>query len=204
MLLENKFDNKQLWDQALLDIEIGVSKANFSTWFKNTYIVKQEEGVIYLGVPNSFVKEWLSNKYHKSILRSLRNLHDGVRNIEYLVGKTLPINKESSTIQEKIPSYSAELPLKDLYINKEDNLNPRYNFDSFVIGPFNEVAYAAAQSVMRKPGSIYNPLFIYGKTGLGKTHLVQAVGNGIKQANENSKIYYLTAEKFYLDYINSV
>ncbi|MBI2108995.1 MAG: chromosomal replication initiator protein DnaA [Parcubacteria group bacterium] len=198
-------DNKQLWENVLSDLEIGVSKANFSTWFKNTYIVKQENGIIFLGVPNGFAREWLSNKYHKSILRSLRNLNEGVRSIEYIITKNEPREvKEAVQLEEKAPAYAGELPLKDLYINKEDNLNPRYGFESFVVGPFNEIAYAAAQSVMKKPGDAYNPLFIYGKTGLGKTHLMQAVGNGIKQAHENKKVYYLTAEKFYLDYINSV
>ncbi len=199
-------DNKQLWEHTLGELEIAVSKANFSTWFKNTHIVKQEDGIVFLGVPNSFAREWLSNKYHKSILHSLRSLNEGVRNIEYVIA-THPSSmppKEDAKPDEKPTPYSNELPLKDLYINKEDNLNPRYNFDSFVIGPFNEVAYAAAQSVMKKPGSAYNPLFLYGKTGLGKTHLIQALGNSIKQMHENKKVYYLTAEKFYLDYINSV
>ncbi len=197
-------DTKQLWDHVLGDIEINVSKANFSTWFKDTYIVKQENGVVFLGVPSGFVKEWLSNKYHKSILKSLRGLNEQVRNIEYVIGKNGDARVSESVKQESSPTHVSELPLKDLYIDKEDNLNPRYAFNSFVIGPFNEVAYAAAQTVMRKPGSVYNPLFVYGKTGLGKTHLVQAVGNGIKKNEENKKIYYLTAEKFYLDYINSV
>ena len=197
--------NKQLWENVLGELEIGVSKANFSTWFKNTYIVKQEDGVVFLGVPNGFAQEWLSNKYHKSILHSLRALNEGVRSIEYIITKNPPSEaQETHAMSEKTLTNSGELPLKDLYINKEDNLNPRYGFESFVVGSFNEVAYAAAQSVMKKPGSAYNPLFIYGKTGLGKTHLIQAVGNGIKQTFENKKVYYLTAEKFYLDYVNSV
>ena len=80
-------DNKQMWDRVLGDIEISISRANFSTWFKDTYIARQENGVVFLGVPSDFVKEWLSNKYHKSILRSLRGLNEQVRNIEYIVGK---------------------------------------------------------------------------------------------------------------------
>ncbi len=196
-------DNKQLWNSVLGDIELNISKANFSTWFKNTHVVKQEDGVVVLGVPNGFVKEWLSNKYHKPILKSLRSIGDDVRNVEYVIAK----NIEQEVVeqpQEQENAYSSELPLKDLYINKEDNLNPRYGFGSFIVGPFNEVAHAASQTIVRKPGSAYNPLFIYGKTGLGKTHLLQAIGNGIKQADNDKKIYYVTAEKFYLDYINSV
>ncbi|MDP3725753.1 MAG: chromosomal replication initiator protein DnaA [bacterium] len=197
-------DTKQLWDHVLGDIEINVSKANFSTWFKNTHIVKQENGVVFIGVPSGFVKEWLSNKYHKSILKCLRGLNEQVRNIEYIIAKSDEARVLVAVKQDSSPTYVSELPLKDLYIDKEDNLNPRYAFNSFVTGPFNAVAYAAAQTIMKKPGSVYNPLFVYGKTGLGKTHLVQAIGNGVKQNGENKKIYYLTAEKFYLDYINSV
>lgn len=202
-------DNKQLWDQVLGNIEMEVSKANFATWFKNTHIVKEEDGIIYLGVPSDFVRQWLTDKYHKSILRYLRSVHEGVRGVEYVIVKNpRKISGELRTLSQndrpENTSFSQELPLKDLYINKEDNLNPRYGFDSFVVGPFNEVAYTAAQTVMKRPGSAYNPLFIYGKTGLGKTHLVQAVGNGIKQAGNERRVYYLTAEKFYLDYVNSV
>lgn len=196
-------DNKQLWDRVLGDIEISVSKANFSTWFKDTQVVKRENGIVFLGVPSDFVKQWLNDKYHKTILKSLRGLDEHIRSIEYIIGK---IGEEPppQSVKQEAYTLATELPLKDLYIDKEDNLNSRYSFTSFVVGPFNEVAYATAQTVIRKPGSAYNPLFVYGKTGLGKTHLVQAIGNGIKQNGENKKVYYLTAEKFYLDFVNSV
>jgi chromosomal replication initiator protein len=88
------------------------------------------------------------------------------------------------------------MPLQDFYINKEDNLNPRYTFDNFVIGPFNELAHAASQAVIKSPGLVYNPLFVYGSTGRGKTHLIQAVGNQIKKNYPNKKVFYLTSEKF--------
>ncbi|MEK7178862.1 MAG: chromosomal replication initiator protein DnaA [Patescibacteria group bacterium] len=198
-------DNKELWNSVLTDVEMSISKANFSTWFKNTHIVRQEDGIVYLGVPNGFVKEWLHNKYHKSILKSLRNSSESVRNVEYVVTKIT-----QKTVEERVPSrelahpHAPELPLEDLYVNKEDCLNPRYTFGSFVVGPFNEMAHAATQTVLKKPGMAYNPLFIYGKTGVGKTHLIQALGNHIKNENQAKKIYYVTAEKFYLDFINSV
>ena len=97
-----------------------------------------------------------------------------------------------------------ELPLADFYINKEDNLNPRYTFENFVVGPFNELAHAAAQAVIKKPGQAYNPLFVYGDTGRGKTHLIQAVGNSLKNNGTGKKIFYVTSEKFTTDYINLV
>ncbi len=197
-------ENKELlWDQVLKEIELSVSKANFTTWFKDTFIVKIDEGVVFIGVPNTFAKDWLSNKYHKSILKSLRDSDGGVRGIEYLIIKDDSKVKIEFEKQKNTPKKSEELPLADLYINKEDNLNPRYTFNSFVIGPFNELAHAAAQAVITKPG-LYNPLFFYGDTGRGKTHLIQAIGNHSKMNNPNKKVFYLSSERFYSDHINAV
>ena len=97
-----------------------------------------------------------------------------------------------------------ELPLNEFYINKSDNLNPRYTFDTFVIGSFNNLAYAAAQAVLERPGITYNPLFVYGDTGRGKTHLIQAIGNQFKKLYQGRKVFYLTSEKFVVDYTDSV
>jgi chromosomal replication initiator protein len=196
-------DNKKLWDSVLVEMELTVSKANFNTWFKDTYIQKQEEGVVFLSVPNAFVKDWLINKFHKNILKTLRTFGDSIRAVEYIISREE--HKRKAEEQAKIPlNNTAELPLQDYYINKDDNLNPRYTFDSFVVGPFNELAHAAAQAIIMKPGMVYNPLFIYGNTGIGKTHLMQAIGNQIKAHNPAKKVFYITSEKFSLDYINSV
>lgn len=195
-------ENKKLWDNVLVDIELGISKANFSMWFKDTYIIKQEDGLVYLSVPSVFVKDWLNNKYHKSILKSLRGVADYIRGIEYLVSKEMPVKKEdiSSPTNTQTPN---ELPLRDFYINKEDNLNPKYTFETFIVGPFNDLAHAASQAIIKKT-VVYNPLFIYGNTGHGKTHLIQAVGNYIKTNSKEKKVYYLTSDKFAQDYINSL
>ena len=195
-------DLKQLWDTSLAEIELNVSRANFTTWFKNTRIIKEENGLVYLSVPNGFVKEWLHKKYHKFILRSLRDLKGEIRGLEYIVAPK--DDKKDVAQQEWVEKpVVGELPLKDLYINKEDNLNPKYSFNSFVVGPFNEVSYAAAQAIIKTPGTAYNPLFIYGSTGLGKTHLIQAIGNEIKKIG-GKRVHYVTSEKWFLDYVNSV
>ncbi len=196
-------DSKKLWDSVLVDIEINVSKANFNTWFKDTFIYKLEDGVAYLSVPNAFVRQWLMDKYHSFILKSLRNLSDNIRSLDYIVNKNDSKKKEPEIIKN-ILERSNELPLNDFYINKDDNLNPKYTFDTFIVGPFNELAHAAAQAIIKKPGIVYNPLFIYGNTGHGKTHLIQAIGNQIKHNNPEKKIHYVTSEKFTVDYINSV
>ena len=197
-------DNKKLWDSALLEIELNISKANFNTWFKDTYILKQENGLVHLAVPNTFVKTWLFDKYHKFILRSLLNLSEGVRSLEYVVMKDEAKRREMERISGFGLPTPSELPLNDFYVDQENNLNPRYTFESFIVGPFNELAHAAAQAIIQKPGITYNPLFVYGNTGVGKTHLIQAVGNKIKQSFPSKKIYYVTSEKFTMDFVNSI
>ena len=188
-------DYSKMWQTALIEIQTGVSQANFSTWFKETNIIKEEEGIVYLGVPNSFTQEWLHKKFHNSILRILRQMNEHVRALEYIIIKDDNVKRGDSS-KKNFSTPTMSMPLQDFYINKEDNLNPRYTFDNFVIGPFNELAHAASQAVIKSPGLVYNPLFVYGSTGRGKTHLIQAVGNQIKKNHPNKKIYYLTSEKF--------
>ncbi len=199
-------DNKRLWETVLAEIEMGISQATFGTWFKHTSIFKNEAGIIYLSVPNTFVKEWLSNKYHKMILKCLRNIEPDVRNLEYSINKLEEVGrvKQPTPYPPTTEWVNQQIPMVEVYINKEDNLNPKYVFDFFIVGPFNELAHAASQAVIKKPGTLYNPLFIYGGTGLGKTHLIQAIGNQIKATQNGKKIYYITSERFMMDYINSV
>ena len=196
-------DTKQLWKNCLAEIETGISKANFSTWFKNTSILKEDLGIIYIGVPNEFVRDWLKNKYHKLITKTIADTYENMRAVEYTITK-IEQNKQELPERENGTYLNKELPLKDLYINPEDNLNPRYQFNSFIVGAFNELAYAAAQAIIENPGTKYNPFFVYGGTGLGKTHLLQAVGNSIKSKYPNKKAHYLTLEKFATDFINSL
>lgn len=196
-------DDKKIWDKVLSEIELSISKANFSMWFKDTSINKIEEGMVFVGVPNVFVKDWLLNKYHKNILKSLRTFGEHIRGVEYLVVKSEHKKEAPKQPQAEALDTHNELPLQDFYINKEDNLNPRYTFENFVVGPFNELAYAATQAIIKKT-AVYNPLFVYGSTGHGKTHLIQAVGNHIKFTDSDKKIYYLTSEKFAVDLMNSI
>ena len=194
-------NTKQLWKNCLLKIESGMSKANFSTWFKNTSIIKEETGIIFIGVPNEFVRDWLINKYHKLITKTIAETYENMRAVEYVITKIENREPETAITSETI---AKELPLRDLYINPENNLNPRYHFNSFIVGTFNELAYAASQAIIESPGTKYNPFFVYGSTGLGKTHLIQAVGNSIKNKYPDKKIHYLTLEKFATDFINSL
>ncbi len=195
-------DVKELWKNCLMEIESEVSKANFSTWFRNTSILKEDGGVVYIGVPNEFVRDWLKNKYHKLITKTMANSFETMRAVEYAIIKIDGVAKDAQ-IQNFESFINKELPLKDLYINKEDNLNPRYKFNSFIVGSFNELAYAAAQAIISSPGANYNPFFVYGGTGLGKTHLIQAIGNAVKEKYPDKKTHYITLEKFATDLVNS-
>ncbi len=191
-------DIQTIWKKVLTELELGLTPQNFATWFKNTTPIRYVEGVFTIGVTNEFVKEWLLTKYQKDILKLVRLQSDSVRSIEIIVvKKNTPVQKTPSPQQQE-----SSLPFAGT-IGKRDNLNPRYTFDTFIIGPFNELAYSAAQAIINKPG-VYNPLFIYGPTGLGKTHLIQAVGNTLKERNPDITIFYTSSEKFQMDYVSAL
>ncbi|MBX4200102.1 chromosomal replication initiator protein DnaA [Candidatus Parcubacteria bacterium] len=195
-------DYKELWHSVLVEIELAISRANFTTWFKDTHIVKEEGGTVVLSVPNAFAKEWLMERYHTMILKALRGVESSVHAIEYVVNKEETRRREERALGDALGM--RELPLQEPQINKEDGLNPRYTFETFIIGPFNELAHAAAQAVIKKPGIMYNPLFIYGSTGHGKTHLIQAIGNFVKNTSPGKKVFYMTSEKFGQDCMNAL
>jgi chromosomal replication initiator protein len=185
---------KELWENALTELELTISKPNFNTWFKDTHLMRVEDGTAYLGVPSQFARDWLSTKFHKDILRSLRDLSENIRIVEYVISRS-----SKKTAEEVRPSPGSELPLET--IHSKTNLNPRFTLGSLVVGPFNELAHAAAQAVIRKPGIAYNPLLVYGPTGLGKTHLIQAIGNHFRVNAPERKVQYMTSEKFAMDYV---
>lgn len=188
-------DQNKLWETVLNEIEMSSAKHNL-TWFKETYISKIDEGVVFLCVPSIFIQEWVYKKFHNEILKLLRIYNESVRALEYIIGKESDKKKqqaEQKTVQNQMNS---SLPLNEYYVNKDDNLNPKYTFENFVVGPFNELAHTASQAIIKNPGGVYNPLFIYGDTGRGKTHLMQAIGNHIKMLHPNKKVFYLTSERF--------
>ncbi len=192
---------EELWQSVLAQIQLNISSANFATWFKNTGVVSQKNGLITICVPNSFAKEWLENKYGRTILKILRDLDEEIKEVKYTIGKA-----ELKTFKRAAVSFSetGQLEFQELKINKESNLNPKYTFDSFVVGPFNDLPQAAAWAVSKNPGSVYNPLFIYGGVGLGKTHLLEAVGNEILKNFSQKKVKYLPAEKFISGVVSSI
>src|SRR3989338_10795103 len=169
----DKGNPRELWEYMLTQVELSISSANFNTWFRNSFIAKiDEDGVIHVGVPSQLFKDWYLKKFHTLLLKIARDVSYEFRNIEYLIVKD---ERRKSPKETKNVRSAFELPLDEFYINKSDNLNPRYTFETFVIGSFNNLAYAAAQAILARPGITYNPLFVYGETGRGKTHLIRKV-----------------------------
>lgn len=201
-------DTITLWENSLKEMEELVSKANFSTWFKNTFLLKINDGTALIGVPNPFVKDWLLNKFKNQILKSLRDQEEEIKSVDFIVStpdKAKQYQQKEMKIRERNHKRSSQsLSLENFYVDKESNLNPRYTFDTFVLGNFNELAHAAAQAIIKQPGIVYNPLFIYGATGHGKTHLIQSIGNKIKDLYKEKKVFYVTSEVFGSEYTNSV
>ena len=192
---------QELWQAVLADIELQTSRANFITWFRNTYVTSRKNGVVSVAVPNGFTREWLQSKYHKAILKSLRNATPEVKEVRYIIEtkKAPPSLLPSRPVAT--PTDAGQLAFEELNVNQSTNLNPKYTFDSFIVGPSNELAHAAAVSVSKKPGTVYNPLFIYGGVGLGKTHLLQSIGNTLAQTKN---VAYISSERFTNDFISSV
>ena len=205
-------ENHELWQAVLAKIELSVSKPSFLTWFQDTGITEVQNGVATVFVPNIFAKEWLQNKYHKTILHALRELTADVKDISYAVGKLdvpqgqalLHQSQKRKRFSPADASDEETLPMKELTVNPETNLNPRYTFDTFVVGSFNELAHAAAQSVIKNPGSGYNPLFIYGGVGLGKTHLIQAIGTELLRQSPGIKVRYVPSEKYMTEVVDAL
>ncbi|MDI6591515.1 MAG: chromosomal replication initiator protein DnaA [Patescibacteria group bacterium] len=182
--------NEELWQAVLAQIQLNISSANFATWFKNTKIISQKNSQVIVSVPNSFVKEWLEQKYNKFILKILHSLNEQIKEVKYSIGKG-ELKRTLLPVEE-----TNQLEFPEFKIDKETNLNSRYTFENFIVGPFNELPQAAAWAVAKNPGFIYNPLFIYGGVGLGKTHLLQAIGNEIVKNFPEKRVRYIFSEKF--------
>lgn len=194
----------ELWQVVLGEIELIVSKATYATWFKNTAIHGFKDGTIMISVPSPLVREWLETKFNKTILKIMRNYCENVRNVDYLIQPAGNTKQKQAVALCDEGQYGIQLKFKELQVDKETNLNPIYTFNNFIVGPFNELAHAATLNVIEKPGLLYNPLYIYGGVGLGKTHLLQAAGNELKKNYPALKIFYLSSNNFIDDYVESV
>lgn len=201
--------NEELWQAALGELELSLSKANFTTWFKNTAVSSYENSTAIISVPNNFTRSWLEQKYNEDIKKTLRKITG--QPIVTIIYKIEPryssfVRLPETTIATETqfcPEQERIMGPQNDGLNKH-GLNPKYVFDTFIVGKGNELAHAACQASAARPGRAYNPLYLYGGVGLGKTHLLHAVGHELMKNNDETKIIYVTCEKFTNDFIHSV
>ncbi|MEK7542391.1 MAG: chromosomal replication initiator protein DnaA, partial [Patescibacteria group bacterium] len=195
--------NEELWQAVLAQLQFQISPANFATWLKNTSILSKKDSQLLVSVPNNFSKEWLENKYNKLIFHIIRELDNEVREIKYMVGAPVQL-KQPSARPTPEASVDSQLEFQELKVDRSTNLNSKYTFDNFVVGPFNELAHAASLAICKNPGTVYNPFFVYGGVGLGKTHLLQAVGSHVGENFSEKRIRYMSSERFTTGVVSAI
>ena len=201
--------NEELWQAVLAQIQFSVSRANFATWFRNTQIISNKNGEVLVSVPNSFSREWLGNKYQTAILKILRDLDNNIRLVEFTVDAESEKTKRATEAMSRptvvfASATETQQQFPELNVNQKTNLNFRYTFENFVVGEFNELAHAASWAVAEAPGVTYNPLFIYGGVGLGKTHLLQATGNRLAALFPKLRVVYSNSERLVSKIVDSI
>lgn len=189
---------EELWGEVLLKIELKISRPSFETWLKSTKLLSYGEENVTIAVPNSFSKEWLETHYVHLITGILSGLTGEDRIIHFVVPEDMVEN------DFKLPKQTVKPIETTPVVTAPGMLNPKYTFDTFVIGSGNRFAHAASLAVAEAPAKAYNPLFIYGGVGLGKTHLMHAIGHYVLEQNPSAKVVYLSSEKFTNEFINSI
>lgn len=204
-----------LWQAVLGEIELSVSRGSFVTWFKNTTLTKAKDDVYIINVPNIFIKQQLERKFNDLISDTLKKNGVNPRSIEYKISSGQAHKKledEPMTLsqlrrgsqQNTWPTTQKPAAKNALSHSYRQGLNERYTFDTFVVGGANELAYAACQAIAQNPGTKYNPLFLYGGVGIGKTHLIQAVGNEILNQNSKVRVVYVSTEQFVQEFLDAI
>lgn len=191
-------DPQKVWQAVLGEFEVTLSRANFTTWMKNTSLEDVRGDLARVLVPNAFTKEWLRRKYLDDILAAIIKHVPEVKRIEFKVGK------QASPVTQPDPTDSPADDTGVSELSAEQTNAPRNTFKNFVVGNSNKLAHATATAVTKNPGSTYNPLFLYGGAGLGKTHLMQAVGREIEDKYPDKNVLYVTTEKFTNDLISAI
>ncbi|HEY6056920.1 MAG TPA: chromosomal replication initiator protein DnaA, partial [Candidatus Limnocylindrales bacterium] len=200
-------DAKQVWRAALGELQVSLSPANFETWLRDTNLVDVDESRFRISVPNGFAKDWLETRYRSLISQTLARIVGYSVQVEFVV--LLPADGAHGSNGTGAPPLAATTSVRvepgrvggDGGIT---NVNPRYTFANFIVGSANRLAHAASLSVAERPGHAYNPLFLYGGVGLGKTHLMHAVGNQVIAKFPRKRVVYATSEKFTNEFITSI
>jgi chromosomal replication initiator protein len=205
-------EQDKLWQAVLGDIEITLSRGNYLTWFKNTQLIKHDADKLIVGVPNVFIKQQLEKKYNELVTETLRKNGVDSVSVEYKIQSVVRRSDADEVIS--LPSSPAPSPAKTAQptlkaMNSISHayrlgINERYTFENFIVGSGNELAYAACQAVAANPGTKYNPLFLYGGVGIGKTHLIQAVGNEVLANQPGAKVVYVSTEQFVQEFVDAL
>ena len=209
----------RLWQTVLGDIEISLSRANYVTWFKNTHLIQHTDTTIIVGVPNVFIKQQLERKYNQLIVDTIHKNGISVSAVEYkihtprakqaeedavvLPSTTLARDITASGEQRAAPGRQTK-PISPLTHPYRQGLNEKYTFENFIVGSSNELAYAACQAVAAEPGTKYNPLLLYGGVGIGKTHLIQAIGNAVLERQPGARVVYISSEQFVQEFVDAL
>lgn len=204
--------SSSLWQAVLGEIELSVSHASFITWFKNTCLLKDEPDHFVIGVSNVFIKQQLERKFNELVRDTLAKNGAKPKVIEYKIHSALtpaqrqedPVMPISNTNNQQTSVITAKPQTTALTHTYRQGLNERYTFENFIVGSGNELAYAACQAVAAQPGTKYNPLFLYGGVGIGKTHLIQAVGNAVLAANPGARVVYVSSEQFLQEFVDAL
>jgi len=196
-------DAKQVWRAALGELQVSLSPANYETWLKETQLVDVDEQRFRIGVPNGFAKDWLETRYRSLISQTLARIVGYSVQVEFVVTAAEP----ATTNGAEEPAAPPQVRLEATRVGGDGgatNINPRYTFSTFIVGSANRLAHAASLSVAERPGHAYNPLFLYGGVGLGKTHLMHAIGTQVIAKFPRKRVVYATSEKFTNEFITSI
>lgn len=206
---KTEVDTTAIWQASLGEIELEISQGNFSTWFKGTRLLKVDGSVVVIGAPNIFVTGQLERKFNELIKQTLENNGISPLKIEYRVLPASSLHKK--VVDDEIVMFRASSPAassagttSSLTHSYRQGLNEKYTFDNFIVGSGNDLAHAACQAVSQNPGTKYNPLYLYGGVGIGKTHLIQAVGNAVLSKNKDAHVVYVSTEQFVQEFLDAI
>ncbi|HEY3333612.1 MAG TPA: chromosomal replication initiator protein DnaA [Candidatus Limnocylindrales bacterium] len=198
-------DAKQVWRAALGELQVSLSPANFETWLRDTYLVEVDDQRFRIAVPNGFAKDWLETRYRSLISQTLARVVGYSVQVEFVVQGTSEVQAQAAAIEKQpVRVEPTRVGAPEGAAAGATNLNPRYHFSNFIVGSANRLAHAASLSVAERPGHAYNPLFLYGGVGLGKTHLMHAIGNAVAAKFPRKRVVYATSEKFTNEFITSI
>ena len=200
MEIAQEADIQTLWDDASKVVKEYISANSFNIWLSGVYPLKIDDDgrTIVLGVPNELTRSWIQKNYQNILASELIKINPSIRNVKLIISRRMT----KKPLKTPPPQKTVPLDLKSF--DKETNLNPDLVFDEFIVAPYNRFAHTAAQAIIEKFGTLYNPFYVYGPTGVGKTHLLQAIGNKVKHVNPSMNVFYTTTEAFMESYINAI